>query len=573
MALNPDILTTDVDALSPIDETLMGGVRENLIRLDDSIFGPEASASPIIQFKLNGPLDMLPNGKAKRVDAAFISAEQSLGAAKLYLDRPGTGGTLEVDLRKLTTPQIPIASISHQYQAATQSIARAGSAYSTQSITRTTTQIATQSITEFKPALNVLSIIGLGNNLWQYNLSAAPDADWVVGDTVTFASCTTAANNGSFVIVGVNYYGSSSVVVTNASGVAQTSAAGTCTLRAYRYNFTNPVSTQIVAGESALFASHTTAANNGTLAIYAVNAGGNNIVVKNPTGATQAGVAGVVDVLRFSYNFSIPAPAADYVVGDTLNAASHSSAGNNGNFRITAVNSGGNNLQVYNTSGVTQGGVAGSVNSNQWTYALPTDPASQVSVGDELYLSGHSNAANDGQFPVRQVKRAATNNVTIHNSSGVAQAGVAGTVTHTRKLVNFAADQSAAFAVGSLIELQGTPSTSYASENTWELGHVVLEINRGGGASYNVVIKVDGAAPAQSSQAGWVSVESRSLFTTTPKIEVSPNASRTLGQSEAMVQTTAGVFVSPLSLGAGTKLALYILQTPTGAESLALQVR
>jgi hypothetical protein len=572
MALNPNILTTDVDALSPIDEYLMTSVRSNLERLDTSISG--GALSPVIQFKLNGPLDMLPNGKARRVDAAYIASEQSFSNCKLYLDEPGTGGTLEVDLRKITTPNIPIIGITPQFTAATQTIARAGAALSTQSITRTTAQIATQSVTQFKESLNVLSIVGLGSNLWQVNLSAAPDSDWVVGDTVTIASATSAGNNGSFQIVRVNDYASQSVIVTNASGVEQVSPAGTCTLRAYSYNFVNPVGTEFVSGENATFATHSTAGNNGSLRIYAVNLGGNNIVVKNPSGATQGTVAGTVDVLRFSYNLAVGAIAADYVVGDTLLAASHTNAANNGNFRITAVNNGGNNLQVYNPSGVIQGGVAGNINSNQWVYTFSFDYSADVSVSDAVFFSSHTNAANNGQFVVRQLNRSSLNNICIFNQSGVAQAAAAGTVVHTRKLVRFASDQSSKFEVGkSWIEIQGTPSAFYNTPQSWDLGHQVLEINRGGGANYNVVISVEGQAPAQNVLAGWVSLETRSIFAVTPKISVSPDAFRTLGQGQALQKTTDAEFIEGFTIASGERLAFYILSVPTGADSLVLQVR
>lgn len=572
MTLSPNILTTDVDALSPVDEYLMGAIRQNLDNIDSSI--TNGSFNPVIQFKLNGPLSMLPGGKAKRVDIALISSEQSIGNVKVYLDEPGTSGTLEVDLRKVTTPNIPIKSVAPQYTAATQSIARAGSALSTQSITRTTTQISTQAINQWKATAAVNSIVGLGNNLWQYNLSATPDDDWVVGDTVTFSGCTNAANNGSFTIVRVNDYGSSSVIVTNASGVAQGSIAGTCVLRAYAYLFTNPVSTQFVAGEQAVFASHTDANNNGTRTIYAVNRSGNNIIVKNPLGAAQASTPGTVDVLRFSYNLSSAAPAADYVVGDTLAAASHSSGGNNGNFTITAVNSGGTNVQVYNPSGATQGGVAGTINSNQWVYALPTDPTGSVAAGDSIVFAGHSTTANDGTFTIRQVKRAATNNVTIHNASGVAQAGVAGTVTHTNAVISIGTDPTSGdmISTSSWLEIQGTPSSTLNTDSYGALGHQVVQINRGGGANFNAVVRLAGAAPTQTGQAGWISVESRSIFSTTPKIIVSPVASRSLGQGVAMTETVQGV-VSSGSLAQDTRLALYILSAPAGADSVGVQVR
>lgn len=572
MALNPNILTTDVDALSPIDEYLMTAVRSNLERLDSQLTGADSVLSPIVQFKLNGPLDALANGRAKRIDTAFITGEQSLGGCQLTLDVPGTSGTLEVDLREITTPRIPITGIEPIFQTTIDSITRAGTAYSTQSITRTTTQLATQSVSYFREALDVVSIIALGSNLWQYNLSEAPDEHWQVGDSVTFASCTTAANNGTFEIVRVNDYGSASVIVTNASGVEQVSQAGTATLQAYSYNFTNPVDEEFVAGENCTMAGHANAANNGSKLIYAVNLGGNNIVTKG-TGVEQSAVGGTADVLRFSYNFSIPAPEADYQVGDTLLAASHSSAANNGNFRITGVNRGGNNLQVYNPSGVIQGGIAGNVNSNQWIIAIPVDPSEDYSVGEKVVISGATNAANNGQFEVRQVNRSLTNNLTVFNAGGVAQAGAAGVVKHTKKKVKFATDQSDKFTTESLIEIEGAPSSFYSTPNYFDIGHRVLEINRGGGANYNVVIEVEGDAPSQNAQAGWVSVESRSVFETTPKIVITPDAERTLGQAAVSVQTVPGVYAEELSLAAGTRLSFYVLSSPVGAETVGLQVR
>jgi hypothetical protein len=569
--LSPNILETDVDALSPIDDTLMGAIRSNLLNLDSQITGGGSAFAPVVQFKLNGPLDQLPGGKAKRVDVAYISNAQTLSNCQLYLDQPGTSGTLEVDLRKLTTPKIPITAITPQYSAAVQSVFRAGTAMATQSITRTTEQIATQSIEQWKPTLNVLSIIGLGGNLWQYNLSAAPDSDWMVGDTVEFASCTTAANNGKFLIVRVNDYGSRSVVVTNSAGVEQASSGGTCLLKAYEYTFVDPVSTEFVAGEAAEFAGHTDATNNGVLTVYGVNVVGNNLIVKNANGVEQNSALGTVDVKRFSYNFSIPASTADFVVGDTAKGTSHTSAANNGNFRITAVNNGGNNVQVYNAAGTTQGGIAGTVDSNQWVIALPTDPSSQIEPGQEVFLSGLTAAGNNGQFFVRQIRRASLNNITIENVNGVQQTGSEGTIAHTRKLVKFASDQADLFSTDSWVEIQGVPSSFYSTIASSALGHPVIEINRGGGASYNLVIKVDGAAPAQESPAGWVALESRSIFSTTPKITI--ESARTRAATDALTQMIPAVF-SDGTLASGTRLAFYVLSVPSGgAYSIGLQVR
>ena len=558
MALSPDILVSDVDALSPIDETLMGAIRENLLSIDGRINGPGSSLAPVVQFKINGPLDAMLGGRLKRADIALITSAQTLSQVLVYLDQPGSG-SLKIDLRKITTPRTPIVGIVPLIEASTLSVARAGAALSTTSITRTTGQISTTSITQLEPSLDVVSIVGLGDNIWQYNLSAVPGANWAVGDTVTFSGTNA---DGSFAILAINPYGSASVVVSNASGVAQDFADGSATLRAYAYNFANPVSTEFKAGESALFAAHTNVGNNGTLPIFAVNLIGNKIVVKNPNGATQPAAAGNVNVQRFSYNISSQAPAADYLVGDTVFSQAHTTASNNGTFVITAVNSGGNNVQVYNAAGTTQAGAAGNIQTNQFVYAIGFSAAANVIVGDEVYFSGQTSSANQGQFAVRQVNRSGALNVVVHNSAGVPQASVAGIVRHTKKLVQFSADQSSLFAVGSLFEIEGSSSQVYNSSNQYDLGHSVIEMNRGGGANYNLVIKVDGAAPPQLGQGGWVSVESRSIFSLPVELASS-------GQSAVVGE---GSFSSP-GLSAGTRLALYVLQVPVGGWGMGVQIR
>lgn len=571
MSLNPNINLTDVDAQSPLDEDLMGAIRENLDRLDDAVSGSNRNEA-FISFRLNGPLSMVPGGKARRVDSAYIAKEQTLTSCVLYLDRPGSGGSLEIDLRKVTTPNIPISAISHQFQATTDSIARAGTAYPTQSITRTAVQISTQSVTEWKDPINIASIISIGGGLWQYNLATALDSDWLVGDSVLVESCTSPGNNGSFVIVRINDYGSRSIVVANASGVAQTASAGTIKLKAFAYNFSNPAPDEYVVGEKAQFSAHTAAANNGQFVIYAVNSGGNNIVVKNADGANQESPGGTADVLRFSYNMTIPI-GSDYVVGESVYASSHSSSQNNGVFKITAINAGGNNIQVYNPAGGVQGGAAGAIDTNRWIYAIPVNPTTGVAVGDTLEFEGHSSAYNNGAFVVKQVNRAATNNVVIYNESGVAQGGSSGTMTSRRKLIQFAADQASSISDGDFLEIEGCPSAAYNTPQQSNLGHEVLEVNRGGGANYNAVISV-ASGLTQESGAGWVYLVSRSIFTTRPKITVSPASGVSMGQTAARTNTTEPVIGENGALYAGEKLALYILSVPSGnAETLSVQTR
>ncbi|NBW80084.1 MAG: hypothetical protein EBR27_13950, partial [Betaproteobacteria bacterium] len=124
----------------------------------------------------------------------------------------------------------------------------------------------------------------------------------------------------------VNQSGFASVVISNPSGVAQTGAAGTAQLQLMSYNFTNPVSTEFVAGEQAVFASHTSANNNGTLTIYKINQSGNNIWVKKSNGVTQGAAAGTASVGRWVFVYSSAPATPDFTVGESAKMASHTNA-------------------------------------------------------------------------------------------------------------------------------------------------------------------------------------------------------------------------------------------------------
>jgi hypothetical protein len=373
---------------------------------------------------------------------------------------------------------------------------------------------------------------------------------------VTFASATNAANNGTFTINWVNDAGFPSVVITNASGVAQTGVSGTAQLQLMSYNFTNPVSAQFADGELAVFTSHTSANNNGDIAVYKINQSGNNIWVFKSNGVTQAGVAGTADVDRWVYAFTSAASTTDFIVGENAKMASHTSGGNNGNFRITAVNSGGNNIVVYNPSGVIQGGVAGNVNTNRWVYAQNIDPSTQVTALDQVSFENHTTGVNNGIFTVVQVNRSG-NNLVIYNEAGVAQAGVAGNARHTRKIVKFASDQSAVYTTDSFIEISGTPSLLY-DEQSDIFPFRVLQVNRGGGSNFNVVISA-GAAPSQPNPAGYIMTEQKSIFVSPPTIAVD-----VLGQTPNQIikHQSSNMIGSPIP--ANTPIVLYVLEVPLG---------
>lgn len=552
MPLPFPIAPTQTDALSPVDDNLMDSIRLDLDYLDSLVSGGNYNMS----FGLDGQL-IGAFGFKRAVDVVPLYKEFTPVTCRFGLRKSGISGRLTIDIRNHNEVSVPIIGIDHQYDQATQSIVNIAPALATQSISLVTPTISTQSISFVKPAITVNSIILLGNNRVRYNLATAPDADWSIGDGVTFAGCTSAANNGLFAIVEINQSGFPSIVVTNASGVAQTTPAGTAQFQLLSYNFTNPVSTQFVAGEQAVFASHTSGSNNGTLVMYKINQSGNNIWVKLPTGVAQAGVAGTVSVARWVYSFSSPAPSADFAVTESAKMASHTSGNNNGNFRITGVNFGGNNLVVYNPLGVAQAAPAGNVNTNRWIYSQPIDPSSQFSVNDFTQMENHTNAANNGKFRVVAVNRSALNNVVVYNESGVAQAGVAGNTRHTMKLIKFSSDQSSVFSTLSFIEMVGTVSGSYVKNDS--VGPLpVLEVNRGGGANYNVVIDFFGA-PSQASPAGFVQTEMRSIFTTVPFLSVDLTG---LEPNEWIKTSTTSMVGT--NLPAGSFLGLYVLDFPTG---------
>lgn len=552
------LTTAEVDAKSPIDDALMGKVKDNFDDLDSRA---TAAGATTWTFELHGRLKYL-SSHYRSLCFAAISAAFTPSRCRWVLKKSGTGGTLAFDIRKHSTPETPIIEIAHQYSAATSSISQQGSALNTQSIARRVAQISTQSITHAKAAKNIQSIILLGDideigtNLVQYNLDAAIDSDTVIGDSFVAASCSSAANDGTFVIIEKNRGGGSNVVVSNSIGVAQTGVAGTIQEKIMSYNFTNPVSsTGFTAGYAHEFAGHTSGANDGDLTVYAINQAGNNIWVKNPSGVVQGGVAGTADTNFWIFTVNTTASATDYIVGESAKTASHTSGGNDsGALEIIAVNEGGDNLVLHNASGAVQGGVAGTVNTNRWAYNMPSDPTADVSAGQTIYAGGHTNPLNDGTFAVKEVT---ASKIVIYNVSGVAQGGAAGNVYHTRKLIKFASDQSADYSTDSYIEMKGCVDSTYnllASRAPYR----VLEVNRGGGANYNVVIDAPTGA-AQVSPAGRVAIEMRSIFSAAPSQSADVTG---LDANHFTVGTSTDLIAS--AIAAQTPLALYVTSWPSG---------
>jgi hypothetical protein len=327
------------------------------------------------------------------------------------------------------------------------------------------------------------------------------------------------------------------------------------------------VTDDFTPGYSHVFASHTTGTNNGTFEVYKINQSGNNIWVFNTTGAAQAGVAGNANTSFWRYTFLAAVSTTDFSVGEKAKMASHTTGANNGNFTIIFLNySATNSIVVYNVAGVAQAGVAGTLNTNRWIYAMSTDPTADVSVGHDVRFASATNSLNNGLFTVVQINRLGTNNIVVYNESGVAQAGAVGNVTHTRKIIRFASDQSALLTTDSTVEMIDCPDSLY-NEGNADIGNRVLEVNRGGGANYNIVIYKD-AGSLQSNPAGMLTIESKSIFNTAPTIGALPVSLR-----ESRLQTTASIDFVSGQIPENTWLGMWISSVPGGSpENLTVSL-
>jgi uncharacterized delta-60 repeat protein len=340
---------------------------------------------------------------------------------------------------------------------------------------------------------------------------------------------------------------------------------GRVRLQLFSFNYLSPVDASFAQGELFLSAGHSSANNNGNLTIYKTNQGGNNIWVKKNNSVEQAAPAGTADVFRWSYNLGA-LPSTDFAVGDQLKAASHTTAANNGNFPIRALTA--TAIVVYNVAGVVQAGVAGTCNTNRWQYELSENPstASAVQVGDTIRFANCPVAANNGTFVVKQVNRGSTFNLVVENTTGAAQTtGGVGEAISAKKVVKFASDQSGVFGTSSFVEFKYLEDANFLGENKV---YQVLEVNRGGGANYNIVIE-EAAANRQVQPQGLVAVESRSLFATVPTIVASPVS--TLDASDVFTQDFSGNLAAN-ALAAGRYISLWILENYTDASATDLTV-
>jgi hypothetical protein len=503
---------TDAHAASSITNTPSNGltstdVQSAINELQSSISAISGgSASPVFQWNINGDLTLL-GASAKRIDGSPSYRAFTPTSVKAVCQKGGLAGTLTVDVRKHQALNAPVISILPLFQATLSSVSATMSAISTQSIVANNTTLATQSISRYKSSLSVQSVIkAQGTNQWKYNFSGSLlNADYQVGKTIVVSSCSNAGNNGTFIIVEVNHGNFPSIVVTNASGVAQTSAAGVVDLQLFSYNFLSAVPSDYVAGDSFTSTSHTNAANNGTFTVYKINQGGNNLIAYNASGVTQGTVTGSINSCLWKYTYASAVNTTYFVVGQKAKMASHTNAANNGNFTIRGLNVSGNNIVVYNPAGVAQAGVAGNALPNLWIMNFSANPVSTVSVNDYVKIEGSSTSANNGTF---QALAVGANYVVVYNEAGAVQSSSGTAFTTKFKATMNSTTASLGITTDSKVEFLQTSGSTFI-EGASNLGYQVTVV---GTSDFTFEERLATISDFQSSPCGYISIESKSVL-------------------------------------------------------------
>lgn len=391
----------------------------------------------------------------------------------------------------------------------------------------------------------------------------------------------------------------------------------------YTFSGTTLLDNDYQIGDGILFASCGNAANDGTYNITKINYDGlPSVVVDNAAGVTDGIAAGTAElnVMEFTYLASVD---TEYVVGESVIMAGHTSGNNNGTFVIRKLNVGGNNIWLGVTTGTTQGAPAGTAQCTRWvhSYASPVEDTHYI-VGETTFMSGHV-GTNNGSLVIRKVNSGA-NNLYVTNLLGAAQAGAGGTASTERWVYSMPTDPSTDddVEVGDLVKFSGhglavndgvfevkvvnrfaidnievyNPagevqfgvagnvehtkkivtfkedfSALYVADTSKvELQGItttdvdqreydVAEINRGIGA-FNIVVHAENIA-AQANEVGRVAREIRTIFIDRPKITVDS----TISTRNLVTNNTATFIVDPIE--ADTILTLEILEVPLGLPS------
>lgn len=555
------------DAKSPIDQDLMDDLRLNQEFLDDQLGA--GGGGTVFEFKVSGLLNALnlssdiKNGR--RLDSAFVPSSFTPTRARMYLEKGAKTGKLKVDAHYNVDLNHPIISIDEQMELLTQDIGRAGAGFSTQAIAFATPTISVQAINEFHANQNIesISLLEDGNVLVTFEGAVLlPEDEYLVGDRFVISGATAGANDGNFIILGVNFDGLPSILYSNGSAVNQEGQVGTGRLFTFEIVFLAAVNDNFADGETVSLAGLDAGANNGNIPIFRINQSGNNIITKptNTSSVTQAGVNGTAETNRMEYTF-LGAVDNDFLVGEIVEFTGHTSGNNNGDFEILRKNNPANTVVIFNDSGVVQAGVAGLMDSNHWIYAMPSDPSDDINVGETGEFVNHTSSLNDGVFTILEINKNAVDNLVIYNPVGTDQGGVAGSALHTRKIVTFLDDKEAFYTVDkSFASIEGLVVANDDDE------YLVKETNRGTILDFNIVVEAPGLTK-QLLRVGRVAFEKRSLFDVLPVIEFTQEKIRDL---QADITNTLLGEVIP----SNARLTMDILEVPDDflAETMSLTI-
>jgi len=264
-----------------------------------------------------------------------------------------------------------------------------------------------------------------------------------IGEIARFASHANGNNNGDLEIIRLNDGGNNLIVYNNTAGAdADGAPSGTCDSLRMVYTFAAPVDdTAYIIGEFAFFTGHTSGNNNGDFEVREVNEAGNNLIVTNSNTLTvQGGSGGTANCPRWIYAVNTD-PTPDIDVGDNVVFSGMSSGANDGQFEVKELNRFAlNNIIVYNTAGVTQGGAAGQVESERVVVGFDVDHSADYDITRSFaLLKGFVNGGNNGSFEVVETNRGggAATNIVVLNTAAVEEDIPIGHVDlETRSLFN-----------------------------------------------------------------------------------------------------------------------------------------
>jgi len=252
-------------------------------------------------------------------------------------------------------------------------------------------------------------------SLYEFTYLASVDSQFSPGEVVIMSGHTNVANDGQKLIYKINE-GGNNILCKYPGGEEQASAAGQAQVTRFKYTFSSaPDDTLFIIGEKAEFSGHTSAANDGKLELKEVSTASSQVIVSNVNGVAQAGAAGNMDSLHWSYATSQDS-SNDIAVGDSVEFSGHDDANNDGTFIIQKVNRNAtNNLEVYNENGATQSGANGDIITVKKVVWFLDDYATNFEVDKSLITLAHleESLAPISEYMVKEINRGGFTNYNV----------------------------------------------------------------------------------------------------------------------------------------------------------------